>query len=132
MNDKPEMKLAGVIAYVQVDNANEAGELYKKAFAAKEIDRHAVEDGRLIHLHLEINDGALMLNDPFPEHGFGPTPIQGVTLHVVSSEPRVWWQRAVDAGLDVKMPLEVAFWGDLYGQLTDRFGVSWGIVGPAS
>jgi PhnB protein len=30
------------------------------------------------------------------------------------------------------MPFEVAFWGDLYGQLRDRFGVKWGIVGPAS
>jgi PhnB protein len=132
MNDKPEMKLAGVIAYVQVDNADEAGELYKEAFAAREIDRHAVADGRLIHLHLEINNGALMLNDPFPEHGFPSAPIHGITLHVISNEPRVWWQRAVDAGLEIKLPLEVAFWGDLYGQLRDRFGVTWGIVGPAS
>jgi PhnB protein len=130
MTDKPN--LSGVIAYVQVDNAHEAGELYKKAFAAREIDRKPVPDGRLIHLHLEINGGALMLIDPFPEHGMGSMPVQGVTLHIVSSEPRVWWDRAVAAGLEVVMPLEVAFWGDLYGQLRDRFGIAWGIVGPAN
>ena len=132
MTDRAEKKMSGVVHYVQVDNAHEAGELYKKAFAAREVDRRAVEDGRLIHLHLEINEGALMLNDPFPEYSFGPKPVESVTLHIISSEPRVWWDRAVAAGLDVVMPFEVAFWGDLYGQLRDRFGVKWGIVGPAS
>ena len=125
------MKLAGVIPYVQVDNASEAAELYKKAFAAKEVDRRPVPDGRLIHLHLEINGGALMLNDPFPEHGMGSRPVQAVTLHIVSSDPHVWWDRAVAAGLEVMVPLEVAFWGDLYGQLRDQYGIAWGIVGPA-
>ncbi len=131
MPEHSAMKMAGVVPYVQVDNAHEAGELYKKAFAAMEVDRRTVEDGRLIHLHLEINDGALMLNDPFPEYGFGPKPVESVTLHIISSAPRLWWDRAVAAGLEVVMPFEVAFWGDLYGQLRDRFGVRWGIVGPA-
>lgn len=131
MTDQSQMKLAGVIAYVQVDNAGEAADLYKKAFAAKEVDRRPVPDGRLMHCHLEINGGALMLNDPFPEHGMPAKPIQSVVLHIASPEPRVWWDRAVAAGLEVVMPLEVAFWGDLYGQLSDRFGVTWGIVGPA-
>lgn len=27
------------------------------------------EDGRLIHCHLYLNGGSLMLSDPFPEHG---------------------------------------------------------------
>ena len=32
---------------------------------------------------------------------------------------------AMPDGGTVTMPLEVAPWGDAFGQLTDRFGVSW-------
>ncbi len=123
--------IPGVIAYLQVSDAKGAAELYMKAFAARELDRRPVEDGRLMHCHLEINGGALMLADAFPEYGHGLEPVQGVVLHIASSQPRVWWQRAVDAGLEVTLPLEVAPWGDLYGQLRDAYGVTWGFVGPA-
>jgi PhnB protein len=132
MPDQPPRDIPGVIAYLQLSDAKAAAELYKKAFAAKEIDRKPVPDGRLMHCHLEINNGALMLADHFPEYGQEQNPVQGVVLHVASSTPRVWWQRAVDAGLEITLPLEVAPWGDLYGQLRDPFGVTWGFVGPAS
>jgi PhnB protein len=132
MPDQPPRDIPGVIAYLQLSDAKAAAELYKKAFAAKEIDRKPVPDGRLMHCHLEINNGALMLADHFPEYGQEQKPVQGVVLHIASSTPRVWWQRAVDAGLEITLPLEVAPWGDLYGQLRDPFGVTWGFVGPAS
>lgn len=34
------------------------------------------------------------------------------------------YRRLSDGASDV-MPLELAPWGDHYGQLTDRFGISW-------
>lgn len=43
---------------------------------------------------------------------------------------RAWWDRALAAGLEVVMPLEVQFWGDRYGALKDPFGVTWSIGGP--
>ncbi len=132
MTEQPSRDIPGVIAYIQVNDAKAAAELYKKAFAAKELDRRPVEDGRLMHCHLDINGGALMLADFFPEYGQQPEPIKGVVLHIASSTPRDWWKRAVDAGLTITLPLEVAPWGDLYGQLRDPFGVTWGFVGPAS
>ncbi|MEV3936211.1 VOC family protein [Glycomyces sp. NPDC049804] len=37
---------------------------------------------------------------------------------------RGYWQRLAE-GATVTMPLEKQFWGDEYGSLVDRFGVSW-------
>jgi len=38
-----------------------------------------------------------------------------------------WWDRAVAAGCTVSMPLKQEFWGDIYGQLKDPFGMTWSI-----
>lgn len=40
-------------------------------------------------------------------------------------EARELFQKMLDGGGTVGMPLEVAPWGDLYGQVFDRFGVMW-------
>ena len=37
------------------------------------------------------------------------------------------FQRAVDAGATVVMPLADQFWGDRYGQIADPFGHKWSI-----
>ena len=40
--------------------------------------------------------------------------------------------KAHAAGCTVKLPFEKAPWGDRYGQMTDPFGVTWGVNEPAS
>ncbi|MCA1491012.1 nuclear transport factor 2 family protein [Sinorhizobium alkalisoli] len=123
--------MAGVIAYLSVQDANASAEFYGRAFGAREQHRKYAEDGkRLIHCHLAINGGALMINDPFPEFGHSWKPPEGFVLHLVVDDADFWWQRAVAAGAEVTMPLEIAFWGDYYGQLRDPFGVMWAIVAP--
>lgn len=42
-----------------------------------------------------------------------------------------WWEH-LTRDADVTMPLEQAPWGDHYGQLTDRFGVTWMVNIPAT
>lgn len=130
MWDNPDLKFAGVIPYLNLSDAKAAVDLYKRAFAAREIDRRPVEDGRLMHCHLEINGGALMLSDAFPEHGMPLKPVQGVTQMIASKNVREWWDRAAAAGLEVVSPIKVEFWGDLFGLMRDPFGVDWGFVGP--
>jgi len=77
------------------------------------------------------NGADVMLADEFPEHGgnleVGP---RGVTLHLAVDDADRWWNRAVEAGATVAMPLEDQFWGDRYGQLRDPFGHSWSIGAP--
>ena len=131
MTSEKTPAIPGVIAYFTVSDTKAATAFYEKAFGATLEDRRELPDGRSMHVHVEINGGAMFFNDPFPEHGMGSEPPRNVVLHLVVDDADQWWKRATDAGAEVVVPLEVAFWGDKYGQVKDPFGVLWGIVGPA-
>ncbi|MBI1362197.1 MAG: VOC family protein [Alphaproteobacteria bacterium] len=123
----------GVIPYLAVEGADAAGKLYAEAFGAKEHRRMAAQDGkRLMHLHLSINGGSLMLSDTFPEFGHPHQPSNCFTMTLVVADGQMWWDRAVKAGLDIVSPYKKEMWGDNYGQLKDRFGVMWAINSPVA
>jgi uncharacterized glyoxalase superfamily protein PhnB len=122
---KPQV-LSGVAPYFTVSDASAAAELYAKAFGAEEVARAPSDDGkRLLHLHLHINGGSLMLMDVFPEYGAVNEPPRGAMLHLQVDDIETWFKRAADAGLEVKMAPQKMFWGDLYAQVQDRFGILW-------
>ena len=123
----------GLAPYLCVDGATRAAAFYARAFSAEEVARHPVDDkGRTMHVHLYVNGGSLMLSDAYPEHGCGLEKPQGYTLHLQVEDAQRWWDRAVEAGAEITLPLQVMFWGDRYGQLRDPFGVMWSIGGPAN
>ena len=123
----------GVIPYLNLEGASDAAVLYGQAFAAKELSRMPAEDGkRLMHCELEINGGSLMISDCFPEYGHGHQPSHSFTMTLVVEDIDAWWTRAVEAGLEVVMPVQLMFWGDRYGQLRDRFGVRWALNAPVT
>ena len=121
----------GPIPYLRSEKAAEQIEFYKTAFGAIEHDRRPTPDGRLMHSHIEINGGSLMMSDSFPEHGYPFEGFKGVMLTLMVEDGQTWWDRAVAAGCTAQMAFETQFWGDRYGQLTDPFGVSWAINEPA-
>jgi len=125
--------MGGVIPYLNVEGASAASEFYQKAFAAKERFRMPAQDSkRLMHCHLEINGGSLMLSDPFPDHGHPYQHANGATMQLVVKDGDAWWDRAVAAGCKVTMPFERVFWGDRYGKLVDPFNINWAINEPAA
>jgi uncharacterized glyoxalase superfamily protein PhnB len=71
-----------------------------------------------------------MLCDPYPEHGHPLKAPQAFTLHLKVDDIDASWRRAVEAGAQVVMPVQVMFWGDRYGQLRDPFGVLWSMGQP--
>ena len=116
----------GVAPYLSVSDASAAAEFYKRAFGAEEVARSSMPgDTRIIHLHLYINGGSVMLSDPFPEHGCPYEAPQAFNLHLNVDDVEAWWNRAVEAGAQITMPLQVMFWGQRYGQVKDPFGVTW-------
>lgn len=129
----PPMPL-GVVPYLTIEGASEASTFYQAAFGAREIARMPGGDGeRLMHCHLEINGGALMLCDNFPEMGLPPVQrSSSYTMQLVVADGDAWWNRALRAGCKQKLPFERAPWGDKYGQLTDPFGVTWAVSSPAA
>ena len=106
-------------------------DFYVKAFDAEELGRVPGPDGKkLYHAALRINGSLVMLNDDFPEMSDGksltPPALGGspVTIHLTVTDVDAKFQKAVDAGATVLMPLEDAFWGDRYGELVDPFGIA--------
>ncbi|SDA81365.1 VOC family protein [Mesorhizobium qingshengii] len=125
--------LGGLTPYLQVDGAFKAAEFYRKAFGAEQVFAYPADDkGRTMHIHLHINGSTLMLGDAYPEHGHPHQSPQGYTLqlHLGSDEIDTWWKRAIDAGCEEGVPLQVMFWGDRWGQMRDPFGVTWAMNAP--
>lgn len=123
----------GVVPHITIldGRGEEAIAFYRAAFGAEELYRNLAQDGkRLMHAHLRVNQGSLMLHDDFPEmRGGAPAPpIGGTVLHLEVDDAERWWRRALEAGATVRFPLEKQFWGALYGQVTDPFGHVWSIA----
>jgi PhnB protein len=121
----------GVVAYLTVDGAMRAAEFYRQAFggeiaAAMPPD----EKGRTMHVHLYLNGSSLMLSDAFPEYGHSLQAPQAFSLMLPVDDIAAWWDRAVAAGATVVTPYQEMFWGDVYGQLRDPFGVTWAMNQP--
>lgn len=119
-----------------VDDAAAAIDFYVRAFGAVELGRVPAPNGRLMHAAVRINGQTVMLNDDFPEMRDGkamtPTALGGtpVTIHLTVPDVDTQFQRAVDAGATIVMPLGDQFWGDRYGVLRDPFGHQWSMGQP--
>jgi PhnB protein len=126
----------GITAHLTIRDGKAADAIafYRDAFGAETaMDPMMADDGkRIMHAHLMINGGSLMLNDDFPEYGGGATAPGSATLHLQVSDADAVWNRALEAGATEKMPLADQFWGDRYGQLSDPFGFTWSIGAPTS
>lgn len=106
-------------------------EFYRRAFGAEE--KHVSRDpsGKVMHATMTIAGSVFHLNDEYPQMGakapssFGGT---GVTLNLnfpsAETVDRAW-QRAVDAGAKVVMPIANQFWGGRYGIVEDSSGHRW-------
>jgi len=116
----------GVVAYLQVDGALKAAEFYQRAFGAELAFAYPPDDkGRSMHVHLYINGSSIMLGDAYPEHGCPLEKPQAFNIMLPVDDIDARFQRAIDAGATVVMPVADMFWGDRYGQLRDPFGVLW-------
>ena len=119
-----------VTPYLIVDDANAAIEFYKTAFGAEEKFRLPMGDW-IGHAELKIGNSFIMLADEFPDMGhLGPKARGGTTasfMVYVDDVDRAW-KRALDAGAKEQRPLELQFWGDRMGSVTDPFGHQWSLA----
>ena len=121
----PALK-GGVVPYLMLEGADDALEFYKRALGAEEVgERARMPYGRIMNSRVDINGGSVMLMDPMPEHGYPATTHNGFNLHLHVDDADAWFNRAVEAGCTVVMPMSLQFWGDRYGQVKDPFGVTW-------
>ncbi len=114
-----------LIPHLIVSDANAAIDLYQRAFGAETLQKVPGPDGKhLMHAHVKIAGADVYLMDPMQGPAKEPA---GFLLHLDVDNAEAWWKRATAAGLEVKLPLAKQPWGATYGQLRDRFGVTWSI-----
>lgn len=127
-----------VAPYLTASPAAAAIAFYTAAFGAQQKALMPSMDGmRILHCELEINGGAVMVADVFPEFGKTRVPLPGdlpsvsVSLELASaSEVDAVFQRAKSLGATGETDPTNSFWGTRYAALRDPFGHRWMLNGP--
>ncbi|MFL6292069.1 MAG: VOC family protein [Thermoanaerobaculia bacterium] len=118
-----------VTPVLTLDDARKSIDWYKKALGAEEVSSHSGPDGKIMHAQLRIGSSPIMLHDAMM--GFkGPLALGGspAGLWIYVEDCDALFNRAVEAGGKVGMPMDDQFWGDRCGNFTDPFGFTWTIA----
>jgi PhnB protein len=114
--------------YIAVTGAEEAIAFYKKVFGAVEKGRLIGPNGVIAHAEISIEGSLFMLAEENKEWGnLSPTTLGGTacTLVLYFPDADAVFQKAVEAGSTVLMPMGDAFYGDRTGSVKDPFGHQW-------
>jgi PhnB protein len=128
---KAPERMHTITPHIVVGDAAAAADWYTQILGAEERSRIEVPGGKIMQVELWFGDSAVMLADEFPELGvLSPLSVGGTAtvLHLYTNDVDALWKRAVDAGAEVRQPLQNVFWGERYGQITDPFGHRWGLA----
>ncbi len=117
------------------NNARQAMEFYRSVFGGElsmntfqefQASQDPSEADKIMHAQLEASDGILFMaadtpnGMPYEEGSNISMSLSGET----ETELRGYFDKLA-AGGTVMQPLEKAPWGDTFGMLTDKFGVTW-------
>lgn len=124
-------------------NGQEAIKFYENALNAKVLNVQTFGDmpenpesppmseeakGRVLNAHLKIGETDLMISDTFPgphedAYQLGSQVTIAITINNIETSKEVFGKLLED-GKEI-MALQETFWSPLYGQVTDKFGVTW-------
>lgn len=117
------------------DNAREAMEFYQTVFGGELRmqtfgDFHAsqdpAEDNKIMHAMLTADNGIVFMAADTPNSmEYHPGSNISMSLSGDNEAELAGYYEKLLVGGTVGMPLEKAPWGDTFGMLTDKFGVSW-------
>ncbi|HEU5227509.1 MAG TPA: VOC family protein [Ktedonobacteraceae bacterium] len=117
------------------DNTREAMEFYKTVFGGKltmstfkelHASQDPSEDNKIMHSVLEADNGITFMASDTPDRmGYKAGTNYSMSLSGDNAAELTGYFKKLAAGGTITMPLEKAIWGDTFGMLTDKFGVSW-------
>jgi uncharacterized glyoxalase superfamily protein PhnB len=112
-----------------VNDAASALEFYKSALGAEVLIRMPTPDGsKIMHSSLRVGNSIFFVTDEFPGMSQkSATSLGGtaVSLNLYVDDADAAFDRAVQAGATVLMPVAEMFWGDRFGTVADPFGHVW-------
>lgn len=101
------------------------GELTRMTFAEGGMPHDPAEANKIMHSQLETPEGFTLMASDVP--AMMGTPSANGTISLSGDDDAQlsgYWDRLAE-GATIDQPLVAAPWGDRFGMLTDRFGVSW-------
>lgn len=124
-------------------NAKDAIDFYKSIFGGQVfMDTFSSFEGsmpydeadkdKVMHAYLKGDNGVeLMVSDTPTGMSFSTGAQISLTLNGDDeTKLREYWDKLSD-GATVNMPLDKSPWGDIFGMLTDKFGINWMVdIGP--
>lgn len=86
----------------------------------------APADG-VMHSELRAEGFTVMGADAFgePAEGWGKNRVHAAFMSDEVERVQGFYNRFVERGGEIVMPLEKQLWGDMYGEVTDPWGVAW-------
>ncbi|MDN4074137.1 VOC family protein [Fictibacillus terranigra] len=134
--------IVGLYPYLVTNgNGQEAVKFYEKALNAKVLSVQTFGDqpenpeypvpaeakDRVMNAHLKVGDHDLMLSDTFPGMPYETGDQVTVAITIDSAENSKEIFEKLKEGGKVIMELQETFWSPSYGQLKDKYGVTWQI-----
>lgn len=83
------------------------------------------EREQVMHAMLTVSDSVNLMGSDVPSSMPGDFPHGQIALSGDDHETLQAWFAKLGEGGEIHVPLEKAPWGDWFGQLADRFGVTW-------
>ena len=116
------------------ENAREAMTFYQQALGGT-LELHTFGEygaagepfaDLVMHALLETDDGLVLMASDSPP-GMSRTVGNNITISLSGDDDALLRQRfeKLAEGGSIDVPLEKQMWGDVFGQLTDRFGIGW-------
>lgn len=134
--------ILGVHAYLRTNgNGKEAVKFYEEALEAENLGVQTYGElpenpefplpeeakDRVIHAQLRINNSFLMLSDTFPGQPYETGSQVDVAILLDDVEKSIEVFGKLSQGGEVIMPIQETPWSPSYGQVKDKFGVTWQI-----
>ncbi|MBM7660337.1 PhnB protein [Bacillus mesophilus] len=139
--------IVGMHPYLVLNgNGKEAVEFYEKSLDAKVLGIQTFGDlaenpeypmaeevkGRVMNAHLKVGNTDLMLSDTFPGNPYQIGSQVTIALLINQEEKTREIFRNLQEEGQVLMELQQTFWSSLYGQVKDKFGVTWQVSNQAA
>ena len=83
------------------------------------------ETGQIMHSALTVSPSVSVFGSDVPSHMEGDFANGRISLSGDDADTLRGWFDGLAEGGTINVPLEKAPWGDWFGDLTDRYGVSW-------
>ncbi|PLS17682.1 hypothetical protein CVD28_10650 [Bacillus sp. M6-12] len=139
--------ILGIYPYLILNgNGHEAIKFYEDSLDAKVLGVQTFGDmpenpefptpvearNRVLNAHLKVGNTDLMLSYTFPGNPYqlGSQVTIAITIDDAEKSKEVFGK--LQEGGKVNMPLQETFWSPAYGQVTDKFGITWQVSTEAA